>query len=97
MSKYIVHKCRNQPAGVRVEFSEDTFHNGFTWQVTFSREATEVDLENNHYLEDVGEVIWSFVAEITHCPYCGNKLMASSNNNGEFVLFDSSGWLTNVL
>jgi len=97
MGKYSVHECRNQPVGIRVEFSRDTFHEKFTWQVTFSREATEEDLENNHYLEEVGEVMWSLVAEITHCPYCGEKLMGSLSNNGEFVLFNSSGWSTKVL
>ena len=48
MSEYSVHDCRNQPVGTRVEFSRATFHDDFTWQITFSRGATEEDLENNH-------------------------------------------------
>ena len=97
MDRYSVHECRKQPSGIRIECSRDTFHDAFTWQLTFCREATEEDLQNNHYLEQVGEEIWSLVAEISHCPYCGKELMNSLKNKGEFVLFDSSGCSVNVL
>jgi len=89
--------CEHQPSGVYIEYSRDTFHDDFTWQITYLREATEKDLENNHYFELVGDTIWSLVAEIQNCPYCGEKLAENQKNNGEFVLFDSTGWSITIL
>ena len=97
MNKYDRHVCESLPNSVRIEFSRDTFHKSFTWQIVFTREATEEDLESNHYLENVGEEMWSLFAEITNCPYCGKKLMERQKNDGEFILYDSSGWSVNVL
>lgn len=97
MEKYDRHICEYQPSNIIVEYSRDTFHEDFTWQVTYFREAAEEDLENNHYLETVGETLWSLVAEINNCPYCGLSLREQKNNNGEHVLFDSTGGSINVL
>lgn len=97
MEKYDRHICKYLPCSVLVEYSKDTFHEEFTWQVNYAREATEEDLENNHYLETVGEELWSFVAKINNCPYCGLSLKDQKSNNGEYVLFDSTGGSINVL
>lgn len=97
MGKYDRHICEYQPSGVYVENSGDTFHGDFTWQITYSREATEEDLENNHYLNIIGENMWSLVAEIRNCPYCGVKLADKQKNGGEFVLFNSVGGSINAL
>ena len=97
MKKYDRHICEYQPSDVIVEYSRDTFHENFTWQVTYCREASEEDLENNHYLETVGEALWSLVAEINNCPYCGLSLREQKSDNGEYVLFDSTGGSLHVL
>ena len=97
MNKYKRHTCKNQPLTVRVEYSRDTFQNGFTWQISFCRESTETDLESNQYIEMVGEELWSMVAEIKNCPYCGEVLSNELKNNGEFVLFNSIGGSVDTL
>jgi hypothetical protein len=39
-----------------------------------SHKANEDDLENNHLLENVGDLIWQTSVQIQCCPYCGEKL-----------------------
>ena len=97
MKNFEIHKCEFLPEGIRIEKSRSYFHGEFTWQLVISREATEDDLNNNHHLESVGEEIWSVIAEINNCPYCGCKLRENSTNNGEFRLFDSSGFSVEVI
>ncbi len=97
MSSYTVHKCTSQPKGVFIEYSGEVFHDDFTWQISYLREATEEDLENNHYLEQVGEILWSFVAELKYCPYCGLELSKNLKNGGEFVLFNSLNGSVDIL
>jgi len=67
-----------------------------TWRLEIQREATEADLEGNHALEMVGEIIWTTMLEITHCPYCGNRLIEPEfqlpGDFGRFVHIDNSGW-----
>lgn len=92
MNKYERHICEAQASGIRVEYSRDTFHEQFTWQLVISKEASENDLNENHYIENVGEELWSTVIEINNCPFCGKKLRAEKISNVEFVHFDSSGW-----
>lgn len=36
--------------------------------------ATEQDLEENSYLEELGQTIDSVVLNVLYCPYCGVKL-----------------------
>ena len=69
-----------------------------TWCIEIYREATEEDLENNHYLEEVGESLWQTVVEIRFCPYCGASLYdpdaEPENNTIEFMHLDQTGWKT---
>lgn len=92
MSNYERHECSYHHQGIRVEKSRSHFHEKFTWQLVIEREATEEDLEENNYLENIGDTIWSVVAEIDYCPYCGEQLNQEKDENKEFALFDSSGW-----
>lgn len=92
MERYDRHICEAQGSGVRVEFSRCSFHEKFTWQLVVAREATEQDMQENHYIEEIGEELWSTVIEINHCPYCGKKLRAEKSSELQFVHFDSSGW-----
>ena len=97
MKNFKIHECNNQGPGIRVEYSRSYFHERATWQLVVAREATEYDLENNHYLENVGDEIWSTVIEINNCPYCGEKLREESLDSIEFAHFDSSGWSVDIL
>jgi hypothetical protein len=97
MTNYERHICKLQPISTRVEYSRDSFHGDFTWQLVLSREATKEDLENNHCLENVGEELWSLVAEINNCPYCGLSLSKPKKDDGEYILFNSIGGSVNVL
>ncbi len=69
------HRCSQMPSsGVHISTECEGFENGEAWGLCLVREATEVDLENEHHLENVGDHIWSTIAEIAYCPYCGEKL-----------------------
>ncbi len=67
-----------------------------SWQLSIEREATETDLENNHYLEEIGDTLWMTSLEVTHCPYCGEKLpepnLTQPADFGRFAHLDYSGW-----
>jgi len=97
MKDYEIHKFKFQGEGIRIEKSRTYFHEECTWQLVISREATEDDLNNNHHLENIGDEIWSVVAEINSCPYCGGKLREKPINDGEFCLFDSSGFSVEII
>ena len=97
MSKYEKHECLYQQEGARIEKSRMYFHEKCTWQLVLEREATEEDLEETGYLENVGDSIWSVVAEINHCPYCGVQLNTTKDENKEFCLFDSTDWSVRCL
>jgi hypothetical protein len=63
------------------------------WHIQIVREATERDLEENHYLHEEGENIWTVLLEISFCPYCGASLYEGeeAKTQGEFILLDTSG------
>ena len=87
------HICEHLPDnGVYIEFSDDEI----AWKLYIQREATESDLEENHYLETEGEVMWTTMLENTHCPFCGIQLPGLENVDietyGKFQHIDSSGW-----
>ena len=95
---FTVHECEHLPdKGIYIQFSDDET----AWNLHIQREATELDLEENHYLDMVGEHIWTTMLEITHCPYCGIQLPGLKNiskgSYGEFQHIDSSGWLSKII
>ena len=96
---YKEHACDLMPAtGVYLTFTprEDS-----TWILTIQREATEEDLEENHYLEDVGDTLWTTELAIRCCPFCGEVLPGVESGKkttfGEFRHIDSSGWSSKVM
>jgi len=97
MNEFEIHECSYQFPGIRVEKSRSYFHEEFTWQLVIEREATEKDIEENHYLENIGDQLWSVVAEINYCPYCGMRLNEMEHKQKSFALFDSSGWSVKCL
>ena len=70
------HKCKFLPEkGIIIvysnEFLGDEMH---VWNMIIERTAEEADLEENHYLEEIGDTIWKTVLEIYCCPFCGESL-----------------------
>ncbi len=90
---YITHQCSAIPAGIRIERCSDDSVIAAPWILVVAREATEADLEENHYLENVGDEIWSTEVQITCCPYCGEQLGLINEHEPMFMHFDSSGWM----
>ena len=63
------------------------------WTLIIRREATEDYLEENGYLEMVGQTLWETHLEISHCPFCGQGLGEDGGTcEGQFVHVDHSGW-----
>ena len=96
-NKLNTHECEYLPQqGIYIEYSEHENEEGHVWNLYIQREASESDLEENHYLETVGDTIWSTSLEITHCPYCGIHLPGLSKvdkkSYGKYTHIDSSGW-----
>ena len=91
------HKCSEIPEpGVRVvRSSAEEILSRWTWCLVVEREATEADLSENAYLEEVGDSMWSTYVGISHCPYCGDKLGSDSaheRGSSEFVHLGGRGW-----
>ena len=63
MSKgYKYHQCDHIPKdGIIIVYSNQfgPERDEPVWHLVIQREATEADLDENHYLEVVGETIWS--------------------------------------
>ena len=63
------------------------------WILLLYKEATEDDLESNHYLETVGESIEEIRVPIICCPYCGEKLQSKSViEKPSYQYIDYSKW-----
>jgi hypothetical protein len=97
----LIHHCDQMPnAGVSICSGATRFEvEDLGWCLSVERLATENDLQENQYLEGVGETIWTTAVEIRCCPYCGVELdnarsVKSSDDFGYFVHIDSSGWLS---
>ena len=97
------HQCAEMPAqGVGVHRADEFLDGPWRWCLVVFREATELDLEENHYLEEVGETLWQTIVGISHCPYCGERLASGSESQippdtasdmeSAFYHIDSTGW-----
>ncbi|WP_164682602.1 hypothetical protein [Cyclonatronum proteinivorum] len=95
------HACPNLPINILISKGSSYFGPDTGWVLEIFREATEDDLEENEYLDDVGDLIWTTVAEISHCPYCGEHLQPLSRNPADgsvqVACYDYSGWTTRKL
>lgn len=95
---YELHECPQLPSTSIQVFYDKAGCGGFegSWNLVVRRESTEEDLEENHYLEEVGETIWQTTLQIKHCPYCGKDLYSmfgdKSNFEGQFTHNDFSKW-----
>ncbi len=77
------HKCEQMPLDVQVYYT-DHYSTNKQWFLFISEAATEMDLELNHELNEVGELLWQTAFNIIHCPYCGLKLEPSEKVNSHF-------------
>ncbi len=97
----LMHHCHQMPnPGVSICWGAARFDvEDLGWCLFVERLATETDLQDNQYLEEVGETLWTTAVEIKCCPYCGVELdnarsVKSSDDFGYFIHIDSSGWLS---
>jgi len=93
-----VHECCQIPGDNVSVVSADQYLNEGRWQwcLVVRREATESDLNDNQYLESVGDTIWHTSVGISHCPFCGECLpgvqVRSQGAEAEFLHVDFSAW-----
>ena len=94
-----IHECDQMPKlGISVHTGDASFGNDDpSWYLTVQKTATEEDLEENHHLEEVGDIIWMTMIEIKYCPYCGEKLpydqsQSKDDDFGYFHHADFSKW-----
>lgn len=82
------HQCESMPlAEAWIEKSEQG------WVLNINKVATKQDLENNHYLEYVGQTIYQVAVNIKFCPYCGSKLDDTRDIKiPSFKFYDFSKW-----
>lgn len=82
-----VHKCKSMNA-VEAWVGNDQGE----WLLNINV-ATEQDLEENHYLEEIGQTIAHLAIKIIFCPYCGEKLDKTSTDiTPSFTHNDYSKW-----
>lgn len=91
-----IHDCKFLPKSGVLIYKDCTLgeNNRNPWCLHIQREATEKDLEENGYLENIGDIIWQTCVEIVYCPYCGEKLEKEEfpAGFGKFRHMDFSGW-----
>ncbi len=76
-------------------YDDNYFGKEDNWVLVIVRSATEDDLVENHYLEEVGEDIWCTAVEISHCPYCGiylGEIRGDAANTVKIAHFDYRSW-----
>jgi hypothetical protein len=65
-------------------------------QISLQFNSTESNLEENHHLENVGDIIWLTSLNVLCCPYCGEQLpgleSADKTSYGYFQHNDFSRW-----
>jgi len=66
------HTCPRLPNGVAIY--ELAPEQAGCWILQVFREAGAEDLEENHRLEELGDLMNSTSVGIVYCPYCGTKL-----------------------
>lgn len=97
------HRCKFIPSNDIYVYCSDEFLDSEVWEwcLVIQRSACESDLEESHYLDEVGDSIWQTIVGISHCPYCGENLESVKCNDdtreAEFFHVDSSGWKGRIL
>ena len=80
----LMHRCSAMPQqGVEIRRDGELSDAGPPdWVLSVYREAGESDLEENHYLEEVGQILWNTFLVIRHGPFCGEQLSGDSGRSG---------------
>ena len=100
--KDLEHRCRALPENGLGVYRAEHFLKGENWEwcLVVQRLATELDLEENHYLENIGDTIWETAVGISYCPFCGDLLpdtkRSMSSPDAEYQHADYSGWTAKV-
>ena len=83
-----VHKCESMKSvEAWIEGTKDE------WNLNINHVASEEDLEENHYLEEVGQTVETLSINVRFCPYCGKGLSTSENRIvPSFIHHDLSKW-----
>jgi hypothetical protein len=71
------HNCSgipNEKVSVIPVLEQAKFGQDIQWMLYITKLASEEDLEENHYLENRGDLMWSTTIAIKYCPYCGMEL-----------------------
>ncbi|MFA0415519.1 hypothetical protein AB4520_17285 [Vibrio renipiscarius] len=72
---YNIHQCEYLPKSRVSIFSSDG-RESVVWLLCITHEANEEELERNHKLECIGDIVWQTQVEIQCCPYCGERLVS---------------------
>ncbi len=96
-NEYKLHQCENLPGDVQIIFSMDEYERKcMVWRMFIRRTADEKALDENHHLEQEGDIIWETSIEIIFCPFCGEQLFdlktSPLEDFGKFHHFDCSKW-----
>jgi hypothetical protein len=83
-----VHECETmRSAEAWIEETEGE------WSLNINHVASEEDLEENHYLEEVGQTIETVSINVRFCPYCGRGLLCNEDRMvPSFTHHDLSKW-----
>lgn len=91
------HDCEALPSqDFFISFDSELLGSENSWRLSVARSATEADLEESQYLEQVGDPMWRVSVGILHCPFCGIALDVLSGEAqsavGEKHLYDHRSW-----
>lgn len=69
------YECAHIPEYVTLVYADTHSRSGKPkWMLRISRVANEDDLLENHYFEELGDIVWQVSMEVLCCPYCGVRL-----------------------
>ena len=69
---YILHEC--VALSTSQNYIVEDVDEEPRWRLIVSKLITAEDLENNHYLEILGDVLEQIDLPVNYCPYCGVHL-----------------------
>ena len=99
----IIHKCKyldTEDVFIYKEMNPVT--KKYIWKLSMAKVATEQNLEENSYFEQIGDHVWQLITEISYCPYCGEKLkepktIQELEDTQTIITDNSADWYAKVL
>lgn len=82
---YKIHQCEYLPkSGISIFCSDEVSEReSAIWLLYVTHEADEEELDSNHNLECIGDIVWQTQLEIQCCPYCGERLTSDLKQMNE--------------